>query len=248
MRTESIGKRLRRLRTERGLSQRDLSQPGVSYAYISRIEAGQRLPSVKAMRKLAERLGVSPLYLERGEQPFSLMIDPVEWRVEVAEPEVAIELARVLLEVARGLAAVPRVSFYGPDGTLVRSEVTRTDLAVHRGRCWCGRGALRGEPGAGFCCAAHEALWGKMDPATRGRVLAGQFIAIYGGARMRQRKYPVSSTKKSGARAVERDLSNDELVEEIRLAEIGENEADPSFREEWLGRLLAEQERRKGRA
>ena len=32
---ETIGQRLRRLRTERRLSQRELSLPGVSYAYIS---------------------------------------------------------------------------------------------------------------------------------------------------------------------------------------------------------------------
>jgi transcriptional regulator with XRE-family HTH domain len=64
--TESIGQRLRRLRTERGLSQRELSAPGVSYAYISRIEAGTRQPSVKALRKLARKLGVTPEYLETG--------------------------------------------------------------------------------------------------------------------------------------------------------------------------------------
>lgn len=236
---------MKRLRAERGLSQRDLSVPGVSYAYISRIEAGARRPSVKAIRKLAEGLGVSPLYLENGEQPFSLLVEPVEWRLEVAEPEVAVELARVLLEVARTLAPVPRVSFYGPDGTLVRAAVTRTDLADALGRCWCGRGGLRGKPQASFCCAAHEALWGKMDEPTRARVLAGQFIAIYGGARMMQRRYPVASREpKSAPRATERGLSDAELAEEIERAENGENEADPSFREEWLGRLYAEREQR----
>jgi transcriptional regulator with XRE-family HTH domain len=39
---ESIGERLHRLRTERGLSQRELSSPGVSYAYIGRLEADER--------------------------------------------------------------------------------------------------------------------------------------------------------------------------------------------------------------
>src|SRR5213593_2678803 len=63
---ESVGERLRRLRLERGLSQRDLSAPGVSYAYISRIEAGARRPSVKALRMLAKKLGVTPGYLETG--------------------------------------------------------------------------------------------------------------------------------------------------------------------------------------
>lgn len=63
---ESIAQRLRRLRVERGMSQRDLSSPGVSYAYISRIEAGARTPSVKAMRLLAQKLGVTVEQLETG--------------------------------------------------------------------------------------------------------------------------------------------------------------------------------------
>lgn len=63
---ETVGERVRRLRRERGLSQRELSEPGVSYAYVSRIEAGMRQPSVKALRKLARKLGVSPEYLETG--------------------------------------------------------------------------------------------------------------------------------------------------------------------------------------
>jgi transcriptional regulator with XRE-family HTH domain len=63
---ETIGARLKRLRLQRGLSQRDLSSPGVSYAYISRIEAGARTPSVKALRKLSQKLGVSVEYLETG--------------------------------------------------------------------------------------------------------------------------------------------------------------------------------------
>ncbi|MDX6370555.1 MAG: hypothetical protein QOG93_2057, partial [Gaiellaceae bacterium] len=64
--TEGVGARLKRLRVARGFSQRDLSSPGVSYAYISRIEAGARTPSVKALRKLAQKLGVSVEYLETG--------------------------------------------------------------------------------------------------------------------------------------------------------------------------------------
>jgi transcriptional regulator with XRE-family HTH domain len=64
--TESFGERLRRLRTERGLSQRDVSGPRCSYAYVSRLEAGERYPSVRAIRYLAARLEVDPHYLETG--------------------------------------------------------------------------------------------------------------------------------------------------------------------------------------
>jgi tetratricopeptide (TPR) repeat protein len=68
IRAEPIGVRLRRLRLERGHSQRELSSPGVSYAYISRIEAGTRQPSVKALRMLAKKLNVSVEYLETGRE------------------------------------------------------------------------------------------------------------------------------------------------------------------------------------
>jgi transcriptional regulator with XRE-family HTH domain len=63
---ESIGQRLKRLRLECGLSQRDLSSPGISYAYISRIEADKRTPSVKALRRIAGKLGVTVEHLETG--------------------------------------------------------------------------------------------------------------------------------------------------------------------------------------
>jgi transcriptional regulator with XRE-family HTH domain len=66
MTDETIGERIKRLRKERGLSQRDLSSPGISYAYISRIEANARTPSVKALRKIAGKLGVTVEHLEVG--------------------------------------------------------------------------------------------------------------------------------------------------------------------------------------
>jgi transcriptional regulator with XRE-family HTH domain len=66
-RREGIGVRVKRLRLGRGLSQRDLSSPGISYAYISRIEAGARTPSVKALRRIAGKLGVTVEHLETGE-------------------------------------------------------------------------------------------------------------------------------------------------------------------------------------
>src|SRR5438105_5255083 len=63
---ETIGSRLKRLRLERGVSPRELSSPAAAYASISRIEAGARTPSVKALRMLAAKLGVSVEYLDTG--------------------------------------------------------------------------------------------------------------------------------------------------------------------------------------
>ncbi len=85
---ETIGQRLKRLRLEKGLSQRELAAPGVSYAYISRIEAGTRQPSVKALRKLGAKLGVSADYLETGSK-----LDPGAAReLRLADLELAVRL------------------------------------------------------------------------------------------------------------------------------------------------------------
>jgi len=50
------------------MSQREVAQQceRVSYAYISRLEAGVRLASVRAIRELAAALGVTTAYLEYG--------------------------------------------------------------------------------------------------------------------------------------------------------------------------------------
>jgi transcriptional regulator with XRE-family HTH domain len=63
---ETTGERIRRLRAEQGLSQRELAADGVSYAYVSRIEAGTRIPSAKALQSLAAKLGCTALYLATG--------------------------------------------------------------------------------------------------------------------------------------------------------------------------------------
>jgi transcriptional regulator with XRE-family HTH domain len=65
---ERIGDRIRALREERGFSQREIGSPGISYAYISRIERGTREPSEKALRVLAEKLGVTAHFLESGSE------------------------------------------------------------------------------------------------------------------------------------------------------------------------------------
>jgi transcriptional regulator with XRE-family HTH domain len=67
-RGESIGDRIRDRRRVLGLSQRDLEGCGITFSYISRIELGERTPSMKALRKLAPKLGVSVHWLETGEE------------------------------------------------------------------------------------------------------------------------------------------------------------------------------------
>ena len=81
----TVAQRIRARRLELGLSLRAAACEGVSAAYISRLEHGERRPSVRALRALAAKLGVSVHWLETGKE------DPAE------------ELARLVLE------APPRV-------------------------------------------------------------------------------------------------------------------------------------------
>ncbi|MFY0406360.1 helix-turn-helix domain-containing protein [Solicola sp. PLA-1-18] len=57
---EALGGRIRQLRRERGLSQRELGGDELSPSYVSLVEAGKRRPSAEAVALMAERLGTSP--------------------------------------------------------------------------------------------------------------------------------------------------------------------------------------------
>ncbi len=95
---------MRRLRLERGLSQRQLASRGVSYAYISRIESDQRTPSVRAIRLLARRLGVAPEYLESGADIGR--IEALELRL--TDAELRLRLGDHSAEVRHALQAVSK--------------------------------------------------------------------------------------------------------------------------------------------
>ncbi len=62
----AVGRRLFEGRVEAGLSQRELAFPGCSAAYISRIERGERVPSLQVLRELARRIGLSEAELAFG--------------------------------------------------------------------------------------------------------------------------------------------------------------------------------------
>lgn len=79
-----FGLRLRELRVERRLSLSDLSGPGMSISYLSRLESGARPPTEKSVAYLAERLNVSQSTLA------------------AATPAVAPVLSRLLATAASG--------------------------------------------------------------------------------------------------------------------------------------------------
>jgi len=62
----ALGARLREARLRAGLRQADISFKGCSIGYISRIESGERAPSLQVVRRLAAAVGVSEQWLARG--------------------------------------------------------------------------------------------------------------------------------------------------------------------------------------
>ena len=127
---ETIGVRLKRLRRERGLSQRELSGPGVSYAYISRIEAGARTPSVKALRMLARKLCVTVEYLETGRD----LRDTDERELRIADAELELRLAADVQDAEAKLQAiVDEARQAGDFASSTRAGIALGLAAAHRG-------------------------------------------------------------------------------------------------------------------
>lgn len=64
----TIGERILEARIRTGLSQRQaVKRTPYTAAYLSRIENGQRTPSVPFLRSISPILGVSPVWLETGQ-------------------------------------------------------------------------------------------------------------------------------------------------------------------------------------
>jgi len=125
---ETVGQRIRRLRVARSLSQRELSGPGVSYAYVSRIESDNRKPSLKALRHIAGKLGVDAELLETGR-----MIPVAKERaLTLADAELELRMRNDLdraEELLRRLAAEDV-----PDGLEGRIRSALASIAARRGR------------------------------------------------------------------------------------------------------------------
>ncbi|MGW5722718.1 helix-turn-helix domain-containing protein [Amycolatopsis sp. NPDC003865] len=57
--TEPLGARIRRLRTDRGWTQRELAEPGYDRGFLAKVETGSRPPSEEMLAYLARRLGLT---------------------------------------------------------------------------------------------------------------------------------------------------------------------------------------------
>jgi tetratricopeptide (TPR) repeat protein len=102
----ALGKRLREARRTLVLRQRDLSFDGCSISYISRLEKGERQPSLQLIEQLARRLGVTVEWLARGD---TVAKPPVEDE-RLTQAEIALRLGETddaLSVLADIIAAAP---------------------------------------------------------------------------------------------------------------------------------------------
>jgi len=119
----TVGARLRTAREAVGLTQRQLAFPGCTAAYISRIEAGARVPSFQILRELGRRLEVTADYLATGESETS-----------TDDPLFDAELAARLGDKAAAEATYTRIiADGGPPGLVARAQAGLGLLAFEAG-------------------------------------------------------------------------------------------------------------------
>ncbi|MFH8990522.1 helix-turn-helix domain-containing protein [Streptomyces sp. NPDC017940] len=123
-----IGRRVLRLRTERGLTQRQLAEPAYTAAYVSTLESGKVRPSEAALRHLAGRLGVDHEELVTGRPArlateLRLRLTDARRALATGAPEDAAALFRALHEeaVAHGLTDEQAAALQGLGDCLLES-------------------------------------------------------------------------------------------------------------------------------
>jgi tetratricopeptide (TPR) repeat protein len=212
----AVGRRLKEARERAGLSQRQLSFPGCSPAYISRIEAGDRIPSLQLLREMGRRLGVSEDYLATGRERAlfeedELVAADVAMRLddrETAERLLteALERATSPEDEARALAGLGKLAFRAGNP---HAAVERIEAAIARD----GR-KTREDPAVADTLGRAYAMVGELEAA----------IGVF---------------ESSLSRAIERD----DFVEIVRFSVLLSNalidNGNLSRAEELLGQTLA---------
>jgi transcriptional regulator with XRE-family HTH domain len=165
-----LGARIRDLRVERGLTQRELAEPGYSRGFLAAVESGHRVPTDEALAYLADRLGVGADDLRHGR--------PIGIREELFE-----RLARIRRRLSAG-----DDGFAEREAALLLAEAQRYHLLDLAGLARLVAGDVllhRNEPAAAlaaFRAAAAEPITGVVEAETTARVsnclfLTGQTTA-----------------------------------------------------------------------
>ncbi|GAA4305588.1 helix-turn-helix transcriptional regulator [Streptomyces venetus] len=175
-----IGRRVQRLRVERGLTQRQLAEPVYTPAYISTLESGRVRPSDDALRHLAGRLGVAFDELATGRSArlvteLRLRLTEAQRTLAVGETEAAAEQYAALLDEAEthGLTAEQAAALLGLG-----------ECALETGELVTGRQYFE---------RAESCLAGAPLP-TRVPALRGRAVAHYLAGELRYAVYLLEST------------------------------------------------------
>jgi transcriptional regulator with XRE-family HTH domain len=111
-----LGERVRALRRERGWTLELLAErSGVSRAMISKLERGEKNPTLVVAAKIAEGLGVSLSQLVGVEEKRAVVVVPRERRMTMRDPETGFE--RQLLSPSFGGRGVEFIRNVVPEGS-----------------------------------------------------------------------------------------------------------------------------------
>src|SRR5215218_3435235 len=111
-----LGGRVRELRRRRGLTLEELAGlSGVSRAMISKLERGEKNPTLVVAARLAEGLGVTLSHLAGMEERLEVVVVPKERRMAMRDPETGFE--RQLLSKSFGGRGVEFTRNVVPEGS-----------------------------------------------------------------------------------------------------------------------------------
>ncbi|CAM5489355.1 helix-turn-helix domain-containing protein [Streptomyces aurantiogriseus] len=177
---EVIGRRVQRMRVERGLTQRQLAEPTYTPAYVSTLEAGRVRPSDEALKHIAARLGVDFEELATGRSA-RLVTD---LRLRLTEAQRALATGEAEEATAQYTALLAESEEYG----LVEEQAT---ALLGLGECALATGDLelgREHFERAEACLADSPLPVRV-PALRGRA-----VAHYLAGELRYAVYLLEST------------------------------------------------------
>ncbi len=121
---EPLGARIRRLRTGRGWTQRELAEPGYDRGFLAKVETGSRPPSEEMLAYLAQRLGLTVDELRFGRPPG--VAD--ELRAALDEGYRDLEQGRIAAAEERFAAVAERAAGYHLDDVECYARFCRAEV------------------------------------------------------------------------------------------------------------------------
>ena len=160
-----FGVRVRGLRRERGLTLEGLAErSGVSRAMISKLERGEKNPTLVVVAKVAEGLGVTLSQLVGVEEKREVVVVPLQRRMVMHDPETGFE--RQLLSPSFGGRGVEFILNVVPEGSTSgefppHRRGVEEYMAVEKGRL---RAVIGGEE---YLLEEGDALYFEADVSHR---------------------------------------------------------------------------------